>query len=699
MKYYDSKQPSAIVSSRKAVPQNGEDVLTVKAYAEFINLFLETTKSTAGTAATDTLIEYFEYNPILFEGCRLSEEQTIEIEPILHNLNRIPGKNRIPVICTLFSMVNYKLINLYSTLVPPQWTQTTLEHCYSIIKEKFGNTPAVSNILRAMPKGVLEHEKLALLSKEELEIRVKERTLELEESKEQLRMLKDFHEGIVEKAPVGIIRTNKDGKVVFINRKAEEIIGVPNGENITTKGWKMTDIFSLRSTLEMTELQTGRLEDMEHLAYNVPSEELYTNLVLNSIYGKSTQTSVCVVSMTDKDGKFDGALFLIEDITERKLLEEERKTIERLGSIGILAGGIAHDFNNLLTGIMGNIGLAMRHIEPKGRAMDRLAEAEKASLRARDLTQQLLTFARGGAPIKKTVAMGILIKDSASFALRGSNVKCEFSLPDDLWLVEADEGQMKQVIANLVINANEAMPEGGIINIGAKNTSIERKGILSLPKGNYVEITIEDHGVGISKEHLDKIFDPYFTTKQKGSGLGLSTTYSIIKNHNGHIQVKSTQNVGTTFRIYLSASRKGVPKEEESVVSSPIPGKGKILVMDDEDIIRQLLDSALTEAGYEVELTADGAEAIEHYAKARESGKPFDAVIMDLTISGGMGGKEAISRLLEIDPAAKVIVSSGYATDPIMSDFKKYGFRAVATKPYIVEELERKLRSILKGKK
>lgn len=370
-------------------------------------------------------------------------------------------------------------------------------------------------------------------------------------------------------------------------------------------------------------------------------------------------------------------------------------------SIGTLAGGIAHDFNNLLTGIMGNISLAKRSVETgeTEKTSSRLVEAEKASLRAKDLTQQLLTFASGGLPIMETISITELLKEVTNFALRGSNVRGEFSLPDDLWLVDMDKGQMNQVVTNLVINADEAMPEGGILNINAMNTVVRERSVLPLVKGKYVKITIEDHGVGIPKEHLDRIFEPYFTTKQKGSGLGLATTYSIILKHDGYITAESSPTVGTNFHIYLPASKKRIPTRKEVPIEVPITGKGKVLIMDDEEIIRDLLHDELIDVGYEVLLANDGAEAIKQYTKAKESGKPYDAVILDLTVPGAMGGKEVIKKLLEIDPNVKAIVSSGYSTDPIMSDFKKYGFSGIAPKPYKVEELEKTLRDLLGGKK
>ena len=368
-------------------------------------------------------------------------------------------------------------------------------------------------------------------------------------------------------------------------------------------------------------------------------------------------------------------------------------------SVGILAGGIAHDFNNILTGIMGNIGLAKIFVVPAGQASAALVEAEEAALRAKGLTQQLLTFARGGLPIRKSTSIAKLLRQSAGFALRGSRVRGKFTLPDDLWSVEIDEGQINQVITNLVINADEAMPEGGVVKIGAKNTTIEASSVLPLPEGNYIEITVADHGIGISPEHLARIFEPYFTTKQKGSGLGLATAYSIIRNHDGYITAESELSVGTTFHIYFPASGKPAPKKEKLVAKAAVAGEGRILVMDDEEMLRKMLSMTLPLDGYEVELARDGAEAVELYKKARESGRPFDAVILDLTVPGGMGGKEAIKKLLEIYPRVKAIVSSGYSTDPVMADFKDYGFSAVAVKPYRIEELENTLRSLITGEK
>jgi PAS domain S-box-containing protein len=393
------------------------------------------------------------------------------------------------------------------------------------------------------------------------------------------------------------------------------------------------------------------------------------------------------------------ALYNMERESDYRRLEQERLRAAKLESIGTLAGGIAHDFNNLLTGIMGNIGLVKTNISPSNASYEMLDEAEKAALRAKDLTQQLLTFARGGKPVKKSVNIAEIIRESAAFALRGSKAREELSLPDDLWTIDADEGQISQVINNLAINADEAMPAGGTLKIQAKNSTLKKTDIPFLPSGDYVRIDIADTGIGISPEHLQRIFEPYFTTKQRGSGLGLTTAYSIVRNHGGTILADSIQNKGSTFHIYLPATKKTMKGGKKMKAVSSGQAGGKVLVMDDEEIIRKMLNNMLSLAGYTVELSADGAEALEKYQQAKKAGDPFNAVIMDLTIPGGMGGKEAVQKLLEIDPQAKVIVSSGYATDPIMSEYKKYGFKAVIAKPYSVKQLQETLSGLLTAKK
>ncbi len=385
---------------------------------------------------------------------------------------------------------------------------------------------------------------------------------------------------------------------------------------------------------------------------------------------------------------------LQKEIADREKMEEELLKTQKLESIAVLAGGIAHDFNNLLASVLGNVSLAMLDLDKNHPASRELAAAEKAALRAQDLTRQLLTFSRGGAPIKRVTHINELIREASGFAVRGSRIRCDIHIPADLHLVDVDGGQISQVIHNLVLNADHAMPEGGTITIRCGNVRVHAQAAIPLPAGNYVMITVEDRGVGIPREHLAKIFDPYFTTKQKGSGLGLAMTYSIIKKHGGHIAVESTLGKGTTFHVYLPAAREKMAPQVADEAGIHY-GSGKILVMDDEEDVRETTGNVLNRLGYTVDFAKNGEEAIDLYRKALDSKQPFDLIIMDLTVPGAMGGKEAVRRILEIDPGAKAIVSSGYSNDPIMADFRSYGFLGVVTKPYRIKDLSEEVYQIL----
>jgi PAS domain S-box-containing protein len=392
----------------------------------------------------------------------------------------------------------------------------------------------------------------------------------------------------------------------------------------------------------------------------------------------------------------DYIVTVVRDITERKRMEEELLRTEKLESIGILAGGIAHDFNNILTAIIGNISLAKNQVTPEDEIFDLLNEVEMASTRAQGLTKQLLTFAKGGTPIKEATSIKDIIKESTRFALRGSKSICEFSMGEDLWPVEVDVGQFNQVINNIMINASQAMPLGGTIKVAAENLIIGDKDNLPIKPGRYICISITDQGTGITEEHLSHIFDPYFKTRQEGTGLGLATTYSIIKRHDGHITVESQPEVGTTFHIYLPASEKPVSQKEEPRL---IKGQGRILLMDDEASLRRTVGRMLEKLGYESEFAKDGAGAIEMVKQAKEAGKSYDAVILDLIVPGGMGGKECITKLLEIDPGVKAIVSSGYSEDPVLADFQDYGFKGMMPKPFKIQALSKVLHDLLKCEK
>jgi signal transduction histidine kinase/CheY-like chemotaxis protein len=373
-------------------------------------------------------------------------------------------------------------------------------------------------------------------------------------------------------------------------------------------------------------------------------------------------------------------------VADSKKAEAERLRAQKLESLGVLAGGIAHDFNNILTAILGNLSIA-RQARPGDDLAEVLRDAEKAALSAKGLTHQLLTFSRGGAPIRKVVSLQDVLREAARFALRGAKARAEFSIPADLWTASVDEDQIRQVVHNLVLNADQAMPEGGVLALIARNFELAEGEGIPLRAGQYVSIAIRDTGVGLSPEHLDRVFDPYFTTKRSGNGLGLTSSYAIVKKHDGHLAVESKLGRGTTFTVYLPASQERVARPE--VEGATALGSGRVLVMDDEEVVRAAAGRMLARLGYEVELARDGDEALRAYTAASAGGRPFDVVVMDLTIPGGVGGEEAMRRLAALDPQARGIVSSGYSTDPVMADFRAHGFCCVLRKPYSIEDLGR----------
>ena len=383
------------------------------------------------------------------------------------------------------------------------------------------------------------------------------------------------------------------------------------------------------------------------------------------------------------------------DITERKKHENEQLKIEKLESLGILAGGIAHDFNNILTGVMGNISFARVFLDAAHKAYKPLAEAEKAAARAGELAHQLLTFARGGEPIKKVVSPRRLVDEALSFILHGSNVKGTIDIPDSIHAFEADEGQISQVLQNIIINATQAMPGGGILMVAARNEMLADNNALSLPPGSYIRLTCADQGCGISDDILKRIFDPYFTTKSAGIGLGLSSVHSIVSRHGGHIGVESVIGKGTTFTIHLPSLGKTEELADAMVELTAEHRGGSILVMDDDQMVRDIASLMLTHLGYEATLCAGGEEAVELYTTSVESGAPFSMVIMDLTIPGGLGGKQAAERILARFPQACLVVSSGYSNDPIMSNYREHGFSGVIAKPYTLQNFKEVLSSLL----
>jgi len=486
----------------------------------------------------------------------------------------------------------------------------------------------------------------------------------------------------------GVITTDRHARITLVNCVGEQLTGWRESEAI---GMPLQEVFTIVD--EMT--RKAHENPIQEVIDSDKIMELDNSALLISRDGNEYSIAGRAAPISGADKRIIGVVLVFRDITKTRRNEKELLKIEKLESLGLLAGGIAHDFNNLLAGILGNVSLAKLDIGSPDDALRSLKATEKAALRAKDLTQQLLTFSKGGKPVKRPGDLRNLIEESALFALRGSKVKCEFVFQSNSLFSKVDKGQISQVFHNLVINAKQAMPDGGIIRIHGERLNLSRNNAFSIEAAEYVKLTIQDQGIGIEDEHLKKIFDPYFTTKQKGSGLGLAVAFSIIDKHSGRIIVDSELGIGSTFTIYLPAIEELDPESEEDKI--PItPGTGKILFMDDEAFIRELAVEMIQKIGdYKVTVAKDGEEVIHLYQQALKEGSTFDAVILDLTVRGGMGGKEAIRRLREINPKVRAIVCSGYSTDPVMSNFRIYGFQEAVKKPYQIQEMSKALNSVL----
>ncbi|MBL0225229.1 MAG: PAS domain S-box protein [Geobacteraceae bacterium] len=489
----------------------------------------------------------------------------------------------------------------------------------------------------------------------------------------------DEFRSLMELMPVGVAWADNNGLIQYINKSFIEKFGYELAEIPSVAEWyakAYPDPSYRNETVAGWEADIG--ECRAHGTPVVPRDAKVSckdgtvrNVIVNT---QVTQHRI---------------LAIFTDITERESLQEELIKKQKLESIGVLAGGIAHDFNNILTAILGNISFAEMLIEKGNKASSPLHEAGKAAKRAAELAQQLLTFSRGGQPVTRAVSVRQVIEDSISLVLRGANVTATVDAPESLPAIEADAGQISQVFNNLVINAVQAMPGGGSIAITAAEMSIDGNNPMSLPPGRYVRITCTDQGCGITPEILKKIFDPYFTTKPCGSGLGLASAHSIINKHGGRISVCSAPGQGTTFELLLPASPEKPSSANAAETGTLVVegGEQSVLVMDDEDMIRDLASALLEELGCRVTACSSGEEAIDLYRAAYEAGTRFRAVIMDLTIPGGMGGKETARSILDIDPSARLIVSSGYSTDPVMADCREFGFCGAVFKPYAAGDL------------
>lgn len=495
---------------------------------------------------------------------------------------------------------------------------------------------------------------------------------------------------IFENALEGIFQTTAEGYFTNVNPRMATLLGYSSPEEL------IAAIGGLGDQLLVSTRDWHRLFSLLKEQGGVVQHEV-------RLIGKEQQViwgSLNVQTIYDENGIITGFEGLLEDITGQKASEQERLKLEKLESLGTLAGGIAHDFNNILAAILGNINMALHDGKLDEKTVQYLESAEKASCRAKGLTSQLLTFAKGGDPVKEAASIDEMVRDSAGFVLHGSNVSCTYQIPDDLWLVDVDKGQISQVIQNLVINADHAMPIGGDITICCENCSVDViKEEFVKTSERYVKISVSDTGIGIPANVLDQIFDPYFSTKQQGSGLGLSICHSILAKHGGNITVQSVPGIFSTFTLYLPASKSQqleISSQGEEEVANP-EHRARIMIMDDEEMVRDITRVMLETLGHEVVLACDGEEAIALFTRYRDEGNPLDVIIMDLTIPGGMGGKEAVGKILAIDPAARVIVSSGYSGDPVMANCQEYGFAVAMGKPFLLQDLAQGIEQCLQS--
>ncbi len=536
---------------------------------------------------------------------------------------------------------------------------------------------------------------------------MEERTGELSRANERLRMeIKNIerremilidtekkYRNLVNSVDDLVFNLDPEGIIMFINPAVEKLIGYSQNEVIG------------RSILEFI-----IREDMEHLLKSDRHPEYHSPVERNALVEKICGNAE--VRMIRKDGTNvwveircnavedpDGRVILLRgvahDITPRRRTEEELMRASTIDSLGILAGGIAHDFNNYLTAILGNISLARLSLPRESESYSVLADAEKASLMAKNLTQQLLSFSKEGKSVRINSSLQNLLMDTAYFVLSGSSIKGEYHLPDTLWDVYIDRGQISQVFHNILLNARQSMPGSGAITIRAENTVI-KDGDPQLGKGDYIRIIISDQGCGIPEEIISKIFDPYFTTKESGSGLGLAISYTIIKKHMGHIQVESRKGHGAVFTVYIPAIRGKTASLNDAAPVKDFQG-GKILLMDDEIIIQNMAGKLLRRLGFEAECASHGEEAVRLFRKAIDDGRPFACVLLDLIIPNGQGAEKTLAALREIDPEVRAIVTSGYVNDPVMCEYKSYGFHGALGKPFNMEDLERVLNLILAG--
>ncbi len=574
-----------------------------------------------------------------------------------------------------------------------------------IVYDELGRTMYLTVITHDVTQRVETEEKLKK-AHSELELRVADRTAQLEAANEQLRVeienrnrqdaiiidSEKKYRNLVNSIDDILLNIDPDGVILFVNQAILKITGHDPRDVI---GCSLLE-FIHRDDINSCLSSCNRVADNDPCDNRILLERICAGNELRMLKkdGSAIWVELRCNRINDAGGSIIGFRGLAHDITRRKRTEEEMLRESKIESLGILAAGIAHDFNNILTAIMGNISLAKISLKNDDPNFTILTDAENASAMAKNLTQQLMAFSKGGSPVRKNTSIRDLLVDTAYFVLRGSQIRVEFNIDDSLWDAVIDRGQIGQVVNNIILNARQSMPDGGVIQVTAENAVIDENADLPLRGGRYTRITISDEGQGIPDDILPRIFDPYFTTKESGSGLGLAITYSIIKKHEGSISVESKKGEGTTFSIFLPASQQ---EEGERFNGDRKKGSssGRILLMDDETIILNLGGKLLGHLGYEVVTAANGADAAKLFREAKEDGKPFDAVILDLIIPGGAGADRAIAAIRKIDPGIRAIVTSGYADDPVMVDYSRYGFSGALVKPFSIDDIEEELKRVL----
>ncbi len=498
----------------------------------------------------------------------------------------------------------------------------------------------------------------------------------------------------------GVIVIDNEGKISLVNNAAERIL------ELNTPLPERTELDTVIPELKINGTVRNRLFSYIR---DITDKDQEDRNFQGSIKGHDNSEKILVFSVAplrEVNKAIAGEVLVIRDVTRERARTENQERIDRLEALGLLAGGIAHDFNNLLTGIMGNIDLLSLHLKSSGNEKIRrwLTDARKASERAGGLTGQLLTFSRGGIPVKQAISLAQLVEDTVSFVLSGSAASFDVSYPEDLWMIKADYNQLSQVMQNLALNALQAMGEGGgRIEITLKNklNYVDyHYPSFTLPSGSYVEIVFADNGNGIDPDSLSKIFDPYFTTKATGHGLGLATVFSIIRQHEGFVSVESDPGEGTVFRIYLPADREATGEKQYE----EIPGRYKldkkardrkfILLMDDESAVLQVLQDILGEKGFATVTVGEGSAAVAKYKEYYLQGNPFYVSCLDLTVPGGMGGKEAAAEILAFDPGACLVAVSGYSVNASAARYTAYGFSGFLKKPFLIEEVEECLKNL-----